>query len=72
MISPCPFCGSAGFDLDLRLTRDRCGKGFAVHCNDCGARGPISTLQHDADGCEQDAVRWWNSLPRQGDKGREG
>ena len=54
-ISPCPFCASA--DLAMMISNET-----YVHCNGCGADGPIAEGE-TGDEAEATATREWNRRP---------
>lgn len=53
-LRPCPFCKS-GLLTKFSNVHGRC---LYVYCNDCGARGPLNTREHDG-------VVMWNTREAQ-------
>ena len=51
-VSPCPFCALT----DLRIEHSKNYSCWYVHCNNCNADGPVSSLAAH----QGDAVKLWN------------
>ena len=55
VVQACPFCKSEELSM-CKLSR---GKGYTMHCNDCGANGSVEDT-------EQEAIDAWNNCAMKG------